>query len=173
MYNAFGDKRSLYRRALDHYVEQSFGDRVGQFERNLAPREAIGSFFDEIIERSLSDKQRKGCMLVNSALEDGAARSRVSTCRRRCSGAGRGFLSALCRGGTERRDDLGLSIGGRFGSSPLEYSSGASCPRAHPARARTARGGVAARPRPARQPDLSEGAQPEMIASECPHSFSR
>ena len=69
MYNAFGDKRSLYRRALDHYVEQSFGDRVGRFERNLAPREAIGSFFDEIIERSLSDKQRKGCMLVNSALE--------------------------------------------------------------------------------------------------------
>ena len=69
MYNAFGDKRSLYRRALDHYVEQSFGDRVGRFERNLAPREAIGAFFDEIIERSLSDKQRKGCMLVNSALE--------------------------------------------------------------------------------------------------------
>jgi len=69
MYNAFGDKRSLYRRALDHYVEQSFGDRVGRFEGNFAPREAIGTFFDEIIERSLSDKQRKGCMLVNSALE--------------------------------------------------------------------------------------------------------
>jgi len=69
LYNAFGDKRSLYRRALDRYVEQSFGDRVGRFERSFAPREAIGSFFDEIIERSLSDKQRKGCMLVNSALE--------------------------------------------------------------------------------------------------------
>ena len=69
MYNAFGDKRSLYRRALDHYVEQSFGDRVGRFESNFAPREAIGAFLDEIIERSLSDKQRKGCMLVNSALE--------------------------------------------------------------------------------------------------------
>src|ERR1700678_1288400 len=69
MYNAFGDKRSLYRRALDHYVEQSFGDRVGRFEGIFAPREAIGTFFNEIIERSLSDKQRKGCMLVNSALE--------------------------------------------------------------------------------------------------------
>ena len=34
MYNAFGDKRSLYRRALDHYVEQSFGDRVGRIERS-------------------------------------------------------------------------------------------------------------------------------------------
>jgi AcrR family transcriptional regulator len=63
LYNAFSDKRSLYRRALDHYVEQSFGDRVGRFE-GLAPRQAIGAFFDEIIERSLSDEQRKGCMLV-------------------------------------------------------------------------------------------------------------
>jgi TetR/AcrR family transcriptional regulator, transcriptional repressor for nem operon len=69
LYNAFGDKRTLYRRALDHYVEQSFGDRVGRFEGNFAPREAIGAFFNEIIERSLDDTERKGCMLVNSALE--------------------------------------------------------------------------------------------------------
>ena len=55
LYNAFGDKRALYRRALDHYVEQSFGDRVGRFEGKFPPREAIGAFFKEIIERSLSD----------------------------------------------------------------------------------------------------------------------
>ena len=173
LYNAFGDKRSLYRRALAYYVNESFGDRVGRFEGNMPPRQAIAAFFEEIIERSLDDPQRKGCMLVNSALEDGAARSRVSTRRRRCHGAGRRFFSTQCRGRTERRNDLGISIGGRFGPSPLEYASGASCPRAHPARTPTARGGVAARPRPARQPDLSEGAQPEMIASDCPRSFSR
>jgi TetR/AcrR family transcriptional regulator, transcriptional repressor for nem operon len=69
LYNAFGDKRSLYRRALDHYIGQSFGDRVNRFEGHLPPRDAIGAFFNEIIERSLSDKQRKVCMLVNSALE--------------------------------------------------------------------------------------------------------
>ena len=69
LYNAFGDKRSLYRRALDHYVERSFGDRVRRFEGRLPPREVIGAFFAEITERSLSDRERKGCMLVNSALE--------------------------------------------------------------------------------------------------------
>jgi TetR/AcrR family transcriptional regulator, transcriptional repressor for nem operon len=69
LYNAFGDKRALYRRALDHYVEPSFGDRIGRFEGKLPPREAIGAFFKEIIERSLSDTERKGCMLVNTALE--------------------------------------------------------------------------------------------------------
>jgi TetR/AcrR family transcriptional repressor of nem operon len=68
LYNAFGDKRGLYRRALDHYVKNSFGDRVNRFEQ-LAPREALRAFFKEIVERSLSDPQRKGCMLVNSALE--------------------------------------------------------------------------------------------------------
>ncbi|HVJ51792.1 MAG TPA: TetR/AcrR family transcriptional regulator [Aliidongia sp.] len=69
LYNAFGDKRSLYRRALDHYVEISFADRVGRFEGTMPPRAAIAAFFHEIIERSLADAQRKGCMLVNSALE--------------------------------------------------------------------------------------------------------
>ena len=33
------------------------------------PRPAIEAFFNEIIERSLRDKHRRGCMLVNSALE--------------------------------------------------------------------------------------------------------
>ncbi|NNH85618.1 TetR/AcrR family transcriptional regulator [Rhizobium laguerreae] len=68
IYNAFGDKRAVYRRALDFYVEQSFGDRVGRFEQRQ-PLDTIQAFFNEIIERSLSDTKRKGCMLVNSALE--------------------------------------------------------------------------------------------------------
>lgn len=68
VYNAFGDKRALFSQALERYVDQSFADRVRRFEM-LPPREAIGAFFDEIIERSLNDRQRKGCMLVNSALE--------------------------------------------------------------------------------------------------------
>jgi TetR/AcrR family transcriptional repressor of nem operon len=69
LYNAFGDKRALYHRALDHYIAGSFGERAHRIEKTLPPREAIRAFFREIIERSLSDKQRKGCMLVNSALE--------------------------------------------------------------------------------------------------------
>jgi TetR/AcrR family transcriptional repressor of nem operon len=50
-------------------VERSFGDRVARFEGRLPPREAIHAFFGEIIERSVSDPQRKGCLLVNSALD--------------------------------------------------------------------------------------------------------
>lgn len=68
LYNAFGDKRALFRRALDFYVERSFGDRVGRFEA-LPPLQALRAFFEEIIERSMGDADHKGCMLVNSALE--------------------------------------------------------------------------------------------------------
>jgi TetR/AcrR family transcriptional repressor of nem operon len=31
LYNAFGDKRSLFRRALDHYLEHGFGERRPPF----------------------------------------------------------------------------------------------------------------------------------------------
>jgi TetR/AcrR family transcriptional regulator, transcriptional repressor for nem operon len=68
LYNAFGDKRSLYRRALDYYLEQSVHDRVARFSK-LPPFPAIRAFFNEIIERSVTDKARRGCLLVNSALE--------------------------------------------------------------------------------------------------------
>jgi TetR/AcrR family transcriptional repressor of nem operon len=68
LYNAFGDKRALYQRTLDHYVESSVADRLRRCEA-MAPRAAIAAFFEEIIARSLSDADRKGCMLVNAALE--------------------------------------------------------------------------------------------------------
>jgi TetR/AcrR family transcriptional repressor of nem operon len=68
LYNAFGDKRSLYRQAFVHYLAQTVRDRVARLDK-LPPVQAIRSFFDEIIERSVDDEQRRGCMLVNAALE--------------------------------------------------------------------------------------------------------
>jgi TetR/AcrR family transcriptional repressor of nem operon len=68
LYNAYGDKRGLFRTALDRYVEGTVSARMRRYEA-LPPREAIGAFFDEIVGRSLSDPEHKGCMLVNSALE--------------------------------------------------------------------------------------------------------
>lgn len=69
LYNAFGDKRALYRRAFDHYVAGSVGERIARLEAMERPRDAIAGFLDEIVERSLNDGERKGCLLVNSALE--------------------------------------------------------------------------------------------------------
>ncbi|MDQ7981050.1 TetR/AcrR family transcriptional regulator [Paraburkholderia sp. SARCC-3016] len=69
LYNAFGDKRALYDRALERYVERGFRDRVQRFETTLSPRDAIVAFFREIVDLSVNDKQRRGCLIVNSVLE--------------------------------------------------------------------------------------------------------
>jgi TetR/AcrR family transcriptional regulator, transcriptional repressor for nem operon len=68
LYNAFGDKRSLYRQAFAHYLAQTVRERVARLEK-LPPLTAIRTFFEEIIERSVDDEQQRGCMLVNAALE--------------------------------------------------------------------------------------------------------
>ena len=71
LYNAFGDKRAVYRRALDHYVQQGMRARIGRLEAELPPLAAIRAFFAEVIDRSARDPQQRGCMLVNAVLEAG------------------------------------------------------------------------------------------------------
>ena len=69
LYNAFGDKQQLFARALQRYLDCTTRDRLRRLETSLPPKEAIFRFFDEIIEHSINDQKRKGCFLVNSALE--------------------------------------------------------------------------------------------------------
>src|SRR5262245_58890646 len=69
LYNAFGDKRTLYAKALEHNLDDSVRERIARLEQQQAPKDAIKAFFAEIIERSLKDPDRRGCMLVNAALE--------------------------------------------------------------------------------------------------------
>ena len=69
LYNAFGDKQALFQRALQHYLDATLRERIDRLEQTLAPSEAIAAFLNEVIERSLSDRQQRGCFLVNSALE--------------------------------------------------------------------------------------------------------
>ncbi len=69
LYNAFGDKRTLFCHVLEHYAERSMRERIGRLEATLPPREAVCAFVREIVERSLDDPDRRGCLLVNSALE--------------------------------------------------------------------------------------------------------
>lgn len=68
MYAAFGDKRGLFRRALDHYLSR-LREKMARLEASTSPGEAITGFFEDTIERSLEDALQRGCMLVNSALE--------------------------------------------------------------------------------------------------------
>jgi TetR/AcrR family transcriptional repressor of nem operon len=69
LYNAYGDKRELFGRSLRRYAERSMRERIARLEAAHRPKEAIGAFVGEIVERSLRDPERKGCLLVNAALD--------------------------------------------------------------------------------------------------------
>jgi TetR/AcrR family transcriptional regulator, transcriptional repressor for nem operon len=69
LYNAFGDKRALFRQVLERYAQHSSRARIARLESSLPPKDAIKAFITEIVEHSLTDKDRRGCLLVNSALE--------------------------------------------------------------------------------------------------------
>jgi TetR/AcrR family transcriptional repressor of nem operon len=67
VYNAFGDKRTLFTQCLDHYLDANMRARIARVETTLPPRAAIEAFLFEIVERSM--ESRLGCMLANAALE--------------------------------------------------------------------------------------------------------
>ena len=69
LYNAYGDKRALFGRSLERYANRSMRERIARLETGHRPKEAIRAFLAEIIDRSLKDPDRKGCLLINSALD--------------------------------------------------------------------------------------------------------
>ena len=54
---------------LERYLDRTTRDRLRRLEETLAPEGRSHLFFAEIVEHSVKDRQRKGCFLVNSALE--------------------------------------------------------------------------------------------------------
>ena len=69
LYNAFGGKRALFARVLERYANRSSRERIARLEAGHRPREAIRAFLAEVIDRSIKDRECKGCLLVNSALD--------------------------------------------------------------------------------------------------------
>src|SRR5271157_398552 len=70
LYNTYGDKHALFVQALEHYLDHSARALIKRLENSLPPKQAIRRFIEEIIiERSVNDRERRGCFLINSALE--------------------------------------------------------------------------------------------------------
>ena len=69
LYNAYGDKRALFSKSLERYANRSMRERIARLEARHRPKQAVQAFLAEIIDRSLKDPDRRGCLLVNSALD--------------------------------------------------------------------------------------------------------
>jgi TetR/AcrR family transcriptional regulator, transcriptional repressor for nem operon len=69
LYNTYGDKHALFAQALERYLDHSARALIKRFEDSLPPKQAVRRFIEEIIKHSINDRERRGCFLVNSALE--------------------------------------------------------------------------------------------------------
>ncbi len=69
LYNAYGDKHALFVQALERYLDHSTRARIQRLEKALPPKQAVRRFIEDIVDRSVSDRERRGCFLVNSALD--------------------------------------------------------------------------------------------------------
>ena len=103
LYNSFGNKRSLFIKALERYLDRSVRARIRRLQ-SLPPKRAIYGFFDEIIERSLQDRARRGCLLINSALEVAPHDRKLGVEIAQRLDGDRGFLPQSDCGGARRRE---------------------------------------------------------------------
>ena len=69
LYNTFEDKHALFVRALERYMDGAARERIARLETTLPPKAAIQKFIGDVVDRSVNDPDRRGCFLINSALE--------------------------------------------------------------------------------------------------------
>ena len=78
IYDTFGDKHGLFLKSLNQYRCSQQGDLEKQCAKTDSPKKKIRSIFDYTIKDILSDKDRKGCLLVNVSMELSAVDKEVA-----------------------------------------------------------------------------------------------
>ena len=68
LYNAFGGKQPLFVKALLKYDADRQAMLAG-LEALDDPKKAVSTFFDSIVDKTVSDQHHKGCFMFNTALE--------------------------------------------------------------------------------------------------------
>jgi TetR/AcrR family transcriptional repressor of nem operon len=69
LYATFGDKRSLFLKALDRYIESVLGPRLAALDAAASPLEGLRALLAELAAFGAGDPQRRGCLVVNTACE--------------------------------------------------------------------------------------------------------
>lgn len=73
LYAAYGDKRSLYLKALAGYIDHEIGALAAiLMDEGLPGRTRIGTLFDEAVRAVEIANDRRGCFLCNAAVDQAA-----------------------------------------------------------------------------------------------------
>ncbi|MEZ2337252.1 TetR/AcrR family transcriptional regulator [Mucilaginibacter sp. RCC_168] len=69
LYDTYGDKHTLFIKALESYQCTSSGKIIQIVENNLPAKETIKQILEFITDELLGDSSRKGCFMVNAEVE--------------------------------------------------------------------------------------------------------
>ncbi|MDJ0723525.1 MAG: TetR/AcrR family transcriptional regulator [Prochloraceae cyanobacterium] len=123
LYDTFGDKRSLFQKAIAHYDRTVIRQLILPLEAEAASKNAIFDCFDSLINRAVSDRDRKGCFLTNTVVElcphDSETASQIAQNIKRVEKAfHKALIKAKDRG--EIKADLDLEALASFLTSSLQ-----------------------------------------------------
>jgi TetR/AcrR family transcriptional repressor of nem operon len=99
LYDTFGDKHALFLQALDRYHEVESRKLFDLLEKPGSVKKALRQLFTGVVEGSLCDKERRGC-LMNNTMSELAGRCKATaekTCRNMAA-IEDAFYRALLRG---------------------------------------------------------------------------
>jgi len=83
LYNAFGGKKQLFIKALAKYDKDIRHTSLAKLEALDDPVKAIETLFDNAVSEAITDKQKKGCFLVNTSSDISAHDQEVIEITRR------------------------------------------------------------------------------------------
>lgn len=69
LYGAFGDKRSLFLKALALYLDTALRERMARLQSDEAGRAEIVALFRSMARDAIGDRDRRGCMVTNCSIE--------------------------------------------------------------------------------------------------------
>ncbi|TYL79855.1 TetR/AcrR family transcriptional regulator [Bradyrhizobium cytisi] len=69
LYAAFGDKHSLFLRALDRYIADALARMEFEFDPRKDPIDGLKAYLAGYVERTSGGNGRRGCLLVATAME--------------------------------------------------------------------------------------------------------
>jgi TetR/AcrR family transcriptional regulator, transcriptional repressor for nem operon len=69
LYAAFGDKHSLFLRALDRYIADAVTRMEIEFDPRKDPVDGLRAYFAGYVDRNSGTNGRRGCLLVATAME--------------------------------------------------------------------------------------------------------
>jgi TetR/AcrR family transcriptional repressor of nem operon len=69
IYDTFGDKNKLFKKSFELYRKQNSEGLIQFFENRPNVKIGFSELFDNAIQEAVSDKDRKGCFVVNTTTE--------------------------------------------------------------------------------------------------------